>query len=158
MRGGARGRREEGRKKWVNIVISAISFTSFPKPPRTGKKRYFPYNQGSISSRFQCQVGHMAPQKPPPAGPARSPAGHRSAEGRLRQGCSSPPLSSPPLPPLSHLPWLSTRRCWQRCFPAPLTSSGSVGSSGTAAGRHSRGAEPPGDHPPPAPSAVSPRA
>lgn len=51
----------------------------------------------SPTSRFQRPLAHMAPRKPPPVGPARSPAGarrHRSAEGRLRQGCSGP--RSPP--------------------------------------------------------------
>lgn len=93
----------------------------------TGKNGIFLFTRAlSPTSYFQRRLAHMAPRKPPPAGPARSTAGvrrHRSAEGRLRQGCSGPP----PLPPLSHLLWLSARRCWQRCFPAPLTSSGSVG-------------------------------
>lgn len=30
--------------------------------------------------------------------------------------------------PASYLPWLSTRPCWPRCFPAPLTVGGQRGS------------------------------
>lgn len=81
----------------------------------------------------------MAPRQPPPAGPARNPTGarpHPAGIAPWRGDCDKDAPAPSPLPPLSHLPWLSAKRCWQRCFPAPLTSSGSAG-SGTAAGRHS---------------------
>lgn len=125
----------------MNIVISAISFTSFPKPRRTGKNSGIFLFAGALSqtSRSQRRHSHMAPRQPPPAGPARNPTGarpHPAGIAPWRGDCDKDAPAPSPLPPLSHLPWLSAKRCWQRCFPAPLTSSGSAG-SGTAAGRHS---------------------
>lgn len=146
----------------MNIVISAISFPSFPKPPRTGKNSGIFLFTGALSptSRFQRRHSHMAPRQPPPAGPARIPTGalpHAAGIAPRRGDCDKDAPAPSPLPPLSHLPWLSAKRCWQRCFPAPLTSSGSAG-SGTAAGRHSEVRSLRATTPPAAPSALSPRA
>lgn len=144
----------------MNIVISAISFTSFPKPPRTGKNSGIFLFAGALSqtSRSQRRRQPHGTRQPPAAGPARIPARipratPRSAEGRLRQGCSGP--LSPPAA-------LSPSLAFSKTVLATMFSS-SIDELGQRRQRHCsrtslRGAESPGDHPPAAPSALSPRA
>lgn len=141
-------------------LCNLIHFLS-QTPAHREKQRYFPFRRGSVSNKpfptpAQPHGTPTAAAGGTGAHPHRSPPasrGHRSAEGRLRQGCSSP--LSPPAA-------LSPSLAFSKTVLATMFSS-SIDELGQRRQRHCsrtslRGAESPGDHPPPAPSALSPRA
>lgn len=141
-------------------LCNLIHFLS-QTPAHREKQRYFPFRRGSVSNKpfptpAQPHGTPTAAAGGTGAHPHRRPPasrGHRSAEGRLRQGCFSP--LSPPAA-------LSPSLAFSKTVLATMFSS-SIDELGQRRQRHCsrtslRGAESPGDHPPPAPSASSPRA
>lgn len=142
-------------------LCNLIHFLSQTPAHREKKQRYFHFHRGSVSNKpfptpAQPHGTPTAAAGGTGAHPHRRPPasrGHRSAEGRLRQGCSSP--LSPPAA-------LSPSLAFSKTVLATMFSS-SIDELGQRRQRHCsrtslRGAESPGDHPPPAPSALSPRA